>query len=157
MNLTLKIGTLCLLLLSFSCVDKKKEHSKSTEIETVNESLNSTKTMSSENKTTAIYFRASGTEPFWTLELSNNQIKLITITDSIVAPYTGPAIIKHSSLRVYEIQTKSSQLNIQIDQLECNNAMSGNVSPYTVIVEYKKNTESSLHNIQGYGNDITYN
>ena len=157
MNLTVKTGTLCLLILSLSCTDKRKEQSKITEIESVSDSFKSTKTMVSENKTSAIYFKASGTEPFWSLELSEEHIKLKTITDSIVAPYKEPLQAMDNNVTTYKIQTESSQLNIHITQSECTNAMSGKVLPYLVTVEYKKNREPSLHKIQGCGNYITDN
>lgn len=59
------------------------------------------------------------------------------------------------NVKMYKIQTESSQLNIQITQSECSNAMSGKLSPYTVSVEYKKNAEPSLHKIEGCGAYIT--
>ena len=155
MNRAVKIGTLCLLILSLSCMDKRKEQSKRTEIKTVSDSLKSTKAMVSENKTRAIYFKASGTEPFWSLELSEEHIKLKTITDSIVAPYKEPLQAMDRNVKMYKIQTETSRLNIHITQSECTNAMSGKVSPYLVTIEYKKNKEPSLHKIQGCGNYIT--
>ncbi|MCW2119640.1 COG3650 family protein [Flavobacterium sp. 7A] len=152
MHFTIKISALCLLAVSLSCMDKKKEQSTSNKTETVEDSLKTTKIQILENKKSTIYFRASGTEPFWDLELSKNQIKLKTITDSVITPYVAPSWIENSGVKVYEIQTASSQIKIQINQLECTNAMSGEVSPYTVNIEYKKKAEPSLHIIQGCGN-----
>ncbi len=107
------------------------------------------------NNKADVYFKASGTEPFWFLELSEQQIKLKTITDSIITPYTAPLQARDSNVKMYKIQTESSRLNMQITQSECTDAMSGKLSPYTVSVEYKKNAEPSLHKIEGCGAYIT--
>ena len=158
MNLIVKIGILCLLLLSLSCSDMKREQDKQLITKRISDSLESKESSipkSKTNNSANIYFRASGTEPFWSLELSKEQIKLKTITDSIVTPYAESIPAMDGNVKMYTTQTESSQLNIQITQSECTNAMSGKLSPYAVSVEYKKNTEPALHKIQGCGAFIT--
>ncbi len=154
MNEILKITSFCLLLLSHSCSDKKREQSKQSDTKSISDSIESKQATVHKNQITNPtddYFKASGTEPFWSLELSEEQIKLKTITDSIITPYTEPIQARDNNVKIYKIQTESSQLNIQITQSECTNAMSGKLSPYTVSVEYKKNVEPSLHKIEGCG------
>lgn len=158
MSLVIKITSLCLLLLSLSCTDNNKEQSKQDEAKTVNDSTESKQATVSQDQNynmTDVYFRASGTEPFWSLELSEGQIKLNTITDSIITPHSEPIRPMDSNVQMYKIETESSQLNIQITQVECTNVMSGKLSPYAVSVEYKRNTEPALNKIEGCGAFIT--
>ncbi len=115
------------------------------------ESKQTTIAINQMNAKTDEYFQASGTEPFWSLELSEEHIKLKTITDSIITPYKEPLQAMDSNVKMYAIETGSNQLNIQITQSECTNAMSGKVSPYKVFIEYKHNAEPSLHILKGCG------
>lgn len=154
MSKIIKIYFLCFLFLFFSCLDRKKQQSTQSDTKTISdlsESKQETFAKESTNNLTNVYFKASGTEPFWSLEISEEQVFLKTTTDSIITPYTEPLQAMDSNVKMYKIKTESSQLIIQISQSECANAMSGKVSPYTVSVEYKKNTESLPHIIEGCG------
>lgn len=53
-----------------------------------------------------IYFKASGTEPFWGLEISDDHIKLTTIGDSIIAPSTNSIHAMDANVKRYKIQTE---------------------------------------------------
>lgn len=152
------MSALCFLLLSLSCTYTKKGQSKKSDTRTIIDSAEEKQATVPENQinnTTDVYFKASGTEPFWSLELSEEQIVLKTITDSIITPYADPLQAMDKHVKMYKIQTESDQLNIQITQSKCANAMSGRLSPYSVSVEYKKNIESSLHSLEGCGAYIT--
>lgn len=85
------------MLLSLSCSDKKKEQPKQSNTKSISDSVESKLAIVPKNQInnpTDVYFKASGTEPFWILELSEEQIKLKTITDSIVTPYTEPTLLR---------------------------------------------------------------
>lgn len=101
------------------------------------------------------YFAATGTEPFWSLELFDNQIVYKTPTDSIKTPHAEPVRAADANVKRYNIQTESVTLQIQIQQKECTNAMSGKVSPYSVSVEIKKNIEKEFQKLDGCGHYIT--
>lgn len=101
------------------------------------------------------YFKASGTEPFWNISISDDKIVYKTPEDSIILPHTEPFLAMDSNVKLYKTRSKSAEFNIQISQKECANQMSGEISPYTVSVEFKKNTTSELQKINGCGQYIT--
>lgn len=101
------------------------------------------------------YFTATGTEPFWSIELFDNHIVYKTPTDSIETPYAEPVRAADANVKRYNIQTESVELHIQIQQKECTNGMSGKVSPYSVTVEIKKNIEKEFQKLEGCGHYIT--
>ncbi|CAM4387273.1 META domain-containing protein [Flavobacterium terrigena] len=101
------------------------------------------------------YFKASGTEPFWSILISDDKIVYKTPEDSIFMPHSKPILAMDSNVKMYKIKTESAQFNIQISQKECVNQMSGEVSPYTVSVEFKKNAASKFEKIDGCGHYIT--
>ncbi len=101
------------------------------------------------------YFKSSGTEPFWGLTISDNKIIFKTISDSLVAPSVEPILAMDANVKLYRIKTETAQLNIQISQQNCVNAMSGVTFPYAVSVEYKKNKTTEFEKLNGCGQYIT--
>jgi uncharacterized membrane protein len=101
------------------------------------------------------YFTATGTEPFWSIELFDNHIVYKTPTDSIKTPHAEPVMTADAEVKRYKIQTESVELHLQIQQKECTNAMSGKVSPYSVSVEIKKNIEKEFQKLECCGQYIT--
>ncbi|MBU2902936.1 META domain-containing protein [Maribacter dokdonensis] len=149
--------TLCILLSVSSCADKKsaKKNNNATVKEMVSDTTLQTKA-SLVNKTVSDnYFKASGTEPFWSLTISKKMIKLKTIGDSIMTPHTIPTNAKDSNVKQYSLQTEMVKMNIQINQTECINAMSGMASPYSVNIEFMKGIETEFTKLEGCGEYIT--
>lgn len=101
------------------------------------------------------YFKASGTEPFWSILISEDKIVYKTPEDSIILPYVKPILAMDNNVKLYRVKTETAQFNIQISQQECENEMSGEISPYKVAVEFRKNTTSEMENIKGCGQYIT--
>jgi heat shock protein HslJ len=101
------------------------------------------------------YFKASGTEPFWSISISEDQIVYKTPEDSIILPYVKPIFAMDSNVKLYRVKTESAEFTIQISQQECQNEMSGELSPYKVSVDYRKNKTSAFENIKGCGQYIT--
>jgi heat shock protein HslJ len=101
------------------------------------------------------YFKASGTEPFWNISISEDQIVFKTPEDSIIFPYVKPIFAMDSNVKLYRVKTESAEFTIQISQQECQNEMSGELSPYKVSVDYRKNKTSAFENIKGCGQYIT--
>jgi len=97
------------------------------------------------------YFVASGTEPFWSLNIYEDLITYKTPSDSIVFPHTNPILAQDSNVKRYDVETTSSNMTVQIMQVECSNAMSGKVSPYKVSVNLKKGTMSEVEELEGCG------
>lgn len=147
----------CLSFVMLSCADKTKQKSgQEPTAEKRPDSIQTPHNLKSESENTdAIYFRASGTEPFWGLELSENQIKLTTIGDSIVTPHTLPVTAMDTNMKMYKLQTESAEMIVQIVESECTNAMSGKVSPYTVNINYRQNSDEAFTIVEGCGDYIT--
>lgn len=101
------------------------------------------------------YFKASGTEPFWSILISEDKIVYKTPEDSIIMPHSQPILAMDSNVKLYKVKTESAQFNIQISQQECANQMSGEISPYKVSVEFRKNPNSEFEKINGCGQYIT--
>lgn len=101
------------------------------------------------------YFKASGTEPFWSILISEDKMVYKTPEDSIIMPHSEPILAMDSNVKLYKVKTESAEFNIQILQQECTNEMSGEISPYKVSVEFKKNKTSEFENIKGCGQYIT--
>jgi heat shock protein HslJ len=102
-----------------------------------------------------IYFKSIGTEPFWTLTISDDKIVLKTIKDSMITPHVIPVLAMDGHVKTYRIKTETAQLNLQISQQNCVNAMSGDASPYAVSVAYKKNGASRIEKLRGCGQYVT--
>jgi heat shock protein HslJ len=89
-------------------------------------------------------FKSSGTEPFWSLTISDEKIVFKTISDSIVTPHVETILAMDANVKLYRITTEMTQLNIQISQQNCINEMSSIAFSYAVGVEYKKNNASEF-------------
>ncbi len=98
------------------------------------------------------YFTATGTEPFWSIELFDKHIVYKTPEGSLKTPHTEPLRAADANVKRYNIQTESVELQIQIHQSECTNAMSGKLSPYSVKVDIKKPIEKDFQKLEGCGN-----
>ena len=124
----------------------------STATNTVNTEENST--IPSFNSNKKPYFKASGTEPFWSIQLYEDKIVYKTPEDSIFLPHTEPILAMDSNVKLYNTKTKSSEFKIQISQQECANEMSGEIFPYKITVDFKKNASSNFEKINGCGQYI---
>ena len=127
-------------------------------------SCSQTKSISSEPKTLPVdsisdservYFKADGTEPFWGLTISEKEIILKTMEDTLAFTYKEPVKAEDSNIKVYKLESASLEMNIQIRQTECSNNMSGKLSPYTVDINYKKKTALANQKLKGCGSYIT--
>ncbi len=149
------LGPLFLLILG--CGDNKKSQ---TETDSLPEDSTAIKVEVMKDNTKAFvetdtYFKATGTEPFWSLELMNNKIVFKTPTDSIITPSTKPVKAMDANVSRYTINTESANLVIQIKQGSCTNAMSGEAFPYQVTVEYKSTKEKEFTKVNGCGTYVT--
>ena len=144
--------TLLSLLLAFlfSCQTQKNTTATGqapTDTTSVKQSISSTVNPSGE-----IYFKASGTEPFWSLEISDDMLRFQSPgTETFNTPRTEPAQAMDANVKRYEAETEAGTLKVQIQQGECVNAMSGAVSDYNVTVELKRGTDQAFTVFEGCG------
>ncbi|MCX2681673.1 META domain-containing protein [Galbibacter sp. EGI 63066] len=157
MKLSVAIPLFLLSIILLSCNNKAKKSNdvlKTSSSDSVG--VEPTTSLKNNNQVSNdIYFKASGNEPFWGLEISENGIKLTTIGDSIVTPHTAAVRAMDANVKMYKVQTESNEMTIQIMESECTDTMSGAVSPYTVTIDYRKNTDEELTTLHGCGRYIT--
>lgn len=148
---------ICTLLLFSNCVEKKKQEPAEAEpiTEETKDSVEVRKMEPIAMEMDGSYFRATGTEPFWGLKLYENKVELKTMEDTITTPPTKPILAQDSNLKMFRIQTEATLMDIIIAHKECTNAMSGEVSPYTVTVSYKSTGSDETQVFEGCGSYVT--
>jgi heat shock protein HslJ len=100
------------------------------------------------------YFTATGNEPFWGLKMGNDEIvftSLITGKEKIIFPSVEVIKAMDANVKMYKVSNETSTATITIQQLECQNSMSGAISPYKVTVEIKSNSELETKKLSGCG------
>ncbi|HEA23420.1 hypothetical protein LCGC14_0670990 [marine sediment metagenome] len=135
-----------ILLLCMSCKSNRSNQEQSKE-----DGQKHVVDLASQVTDSQIYFEATGTEPFWSVSISDNLILFKTPSDSIVFPPTHPILAQDGNVKRYDVKTASTKMSLEIRQAECTNAMSGKVSPYTVSVDLKQGTASEVQNFEGCG------
>lgn len=150
---------ICANLLFSNCIEKKKTENAEAEKTESTEPVKDTVRVKSLEPIAVTpdgsYFKATGTEPFWGLKLYENRVQLSMMEDTILTPPTEPLKVQDSNISMYRIQTEATHLDIIIAHKECTNAMSGEKSPYTVTIAYKKTGEDETKALEGCGAYIT--
>ncbi|MBS7254790.1 META domain-containing protein [Flavobacterium branchiicola] len=104
------------------------------------------------------YFKATGNEPFWGIKIGNEQIvftSLITGKENIIFPAVEPIKAMDANVRMYKVSNETASGTITIQQLDCQDSMSGVISPYSVKVEIKNNSELQAEKLNGCGKYLT--
>jgi len=100
------------------------------------------------------YFTATGNEPFWGLKMGNDEIiftSLISGKEKLVFKPVDAIKAMDANVKLYKVSNETSTASITIQQLECQNSMSGAISPYKVAIEIKNNTELEAQKLGGCG------
>lgn len=137
---------LCITVFCFSC--------KQTNSKTVKNAVSSDK--SSEVTllkpvNTIPYFKASGAEPFWNLEISEANIRFKTATNFIITPYNDPVSTQDGNLKRFKSETDSLLVIITFSNNDCENSRTENVTSYRVSIDYKNNTANNNQKFEGCG------
>jgi heat shock protein HslJ/uncharacterized membrane protein len=101
------------------------------------------------------YLTATGNEPFWALKMGNENTEftsLIPGKEKLVFPASEPIKAMDANVKMYKLSNETSSATISIQQLECQNSMSGAISPYKVSIEIKNNSELEFKKLTGCGN-----
>ncbi len=100
------------------------------------------------------YFKATGVEPFWSLEINPDMLRFTSLSDDyglFTAPHVDPERAMDAPVRMYRASGDKGMLKVEIIKGECVNSMSGKSSPYKVRVELKKGTGSNVKELEGCG------
>lgn len=128
--------SLCFIiaLLSFACTSKKN--------------------ITTTEKNTAPYFKATGNEPFWSLLLSEDTIVFHSLANdkTYTFPHTTAVKAMDANVKIYRTENPEAKMEIIIEQTECINDMSGDKSLYSVHLKlaFKNNTEEKYHGCGDY-------
>lgn len=141
------------ILISCNQLTTQREHSSSGE--NLVKSTEKSDAPETSNDFSQVYFKATGTEPFWLLQISDDRIKFKVPGDSLLTPHADPRKAADANVKYYQLETESSNLSIQIFHRECTNAMSGFKFPYTVEVQYKRTGDQNSKSVKGCGEYIT--
>ncbi len=74
-----------------------------------------------------------------------------TPSHTILTPSPQPVRSAESNVKSYRVETELAELIMVIVKMECNNVMSGKVSPYKVKISCRKMVNASFVRIQGCG------
>lgn len=139
---------LSLLLMSFLIISCKTAATKTSDAK---ETKSNT---SSQEEDMSIYFNATGNEPFWELSMGEeNTIFTCLIAGKEKLTFSSVDAIKamDANIKMYKLNNATSTAIVTIQQLECQNSMSGAISPYKVTVEIKNNAELETKKLVGCG------
>lgn len=104
------------------------------------------------------YFKATGNEPFWGIKIGKEQIvftSLIPGKEKIMFSHTEPVKAMDANVKMYKLSNEKTTATITIQQLDCQDSMSGAISPYSAKVEIKNNSELETQKLSGCGKYFT--
>ncbi|WP_210521697.1 META domain-containing protein [Hymenobacter terricola] len=99
-------------------------------------------------------FVAMGSEPFWSLELTNQgkmRFRTVAGADSLIVPLPAPNQAADAAVLRYRALTAAGELTVTIAQRPCPNNMSGEVLPYTVTVQARTAAQPATREFAGCG------
>lgn len=104
---------------------------------------------------TNAFFKASGTEPFWGIEITEDSIKFISPEkeNNFALAYVKPQKAMDANIISYQAKSDKIDLKFTIQQGKCSDAMSDKVYNYKVKVSLKRENEKELL-LEGCGNYI---
>lgn len=101
-----------------------------------------------------VEFVATGTEPFWSLELTSQEqmrFRTVALGDSLTLPLPAPNQAQDAPVLRYRAVAATGELTVTIAQRPCPNPMSGEVLPYTVTVVVRTAAQAAPRTFTGCG------
>lgn len=141
------ILSLSLLLLFSLMISCKSTAGKTSDKQTTSE-------YGSQEDEMKYYFTATGNEPFWGLKIGNDNIvftSLVPGKEKLVFAPVDAIKAMDANVKMYKVSNETSSAIITIQQLDCQDSMSGVISPYKVSIEIKNNTELQTEKLGGCG------
>lgn len=112
---------------------------------TKNSNMKETTSTNSEEEDNTVYFKGTGNEPFWGLKIGKEKIVLTSLIEgmeSLSFPSVEPIKAMDANVKMYRVKNGKVSATITIQQMDCQDSMSGAVSPYSVKVEINNKTLS---------------
>lgn len=140
---------LSIVLLSFLMIGCKT---------TANKETSGTSSVNSTEEDLKYYFKATGNEPFWGVKIGNEQTvftSLIPGKENISFNSVEAIKAMDANVKMYKLRNDKTTATVTIQQLDCQDSMSGVISPYSVKVEIKDNSELETKKLNGCGKYLT--
>lgn len=146
---------IALTAVSFLCINCKP---KSADNDTPGiDSLSVKKdTTASVKKANSVFFKATGTEPFWGIEISEDSIRFTSpeTEKNFSLAYSKPNKAMDANVISYEAKSDSIHLKFTIQQGVCSDGMSDNAYAYKVKASLKRGKDKDFKSLEGCGNYI---
>ncbi|QDO92557.1 META domain-containing protein [Formosa sediminum] len=144
-----------LFILIVSCGHSKKETNKSdSTVKSITNSIAKTTAADMPEHNTFAFFKSSGENSEWNLELSENAIKFSIKTEDYYFPLPKPVLASDANIKSYRTKTELGHINIKIAMTECVDAQS-KTHPYSVSIDFKQASATDFTTYQGCGDYIT--
>ena len=104
------------------------------------------------------YFIAAGNEPFWDLKIGEKETvfkSLSSGSEKLIFPTTKPIKAADANMKLYTLKNSTAKLVVGINKLDCEDTMSGIVSPYRVVVNLITKPDKEEESVEGCGRYIT--
>lgn len=140
-----------LLLLLFLVVSCKSTAGKSADTKTSN-------AVTEQEDDMNYYFKASGNEPFWAIKIGKEKTvftSLISGMESLTFDSATAIPAMDANVKMYNLSNDKASATVTIQQLDCQDSMSGAVSPYSAKIEIKNNSDLQAKKLTGCGKYIT--
>jgi heat shock protein HslJ/uncharacterized membrane protein len=104
------------------------------------------------------YFKATGNEPFWAVEIGEDGIRFTSMIEGLEAvntPHAEPTRAADANVKMYNLRTEATDLDIEILQQDCQDSMADTMFPYAVRVRIKRTAETEFRELTGCGRYLT--
>ena len=94
-----------------------------------------------------IYFNANGLEPFWGLEMTEENFKFTLNSvgfETFIQPHSLPISTMNANVKMYCSATQDKEMKIQIVQQPCTDEMSGKKNKYQITIELKRGIDKDF-------------
>lgn len=107
-------------------------------------------------QTNDVFFKASGTEPFWGIEIMKDSVRFTSpeTEKNFTLSYGKPNRAMDANVISYEAKSDSIHLKFTIQQGKCSDGMSDNEYNYHVNASLKRGKDKDFKNLEGCGNYI---
>lgn len=102
------------------------------------------------------FFRVSGTERFWTMEMSSNGFKFISMNqdDTFEVPYKSPLFSADGRTKTYTSHSDKHDMIIDIHEEKCSDGMTDTTYTHVVKLSIKKTNDEDFIILKGCGNFV---
>jgi heat shock protein HslJ len=116
------------------------------------------KSISNGPASSAIYFKANGVDPLWTLTISQYQVDFRTQAsgfEPFSAPHMEPIKAMDSNIKLYRLHSGTAEMEVELAQMLCQNENSRERFPYAITIALKESGDTTATYFTGCGLYVT--